>query len=176
MARPRLIPDENVFALIRAMLAQHGHRHVTFAAVAARTGLAGPSLVQRYGSRDRMVLAALLSGWEALERATDLAIATTPDGLKGALALLKAIAPSDPALPPAEIRLLTADLADPALRVRAATWREKLVHALAAKLGHKGLATAEMLFDLWQGRFLWSGTAAPSGFRMRDAARLLTAR
>ena len=176
MARPRRIPDDHVFALIRTLLAEGGPRHVTFATVAARSGLAGPSLVQRYLNRDGMVSAALIDGWDRLERATLRATAATPDGAKGAVALLKAIAPSDPALPPSDLRYLMSDLTGPLVRDRAAQWRQSLVAALQTKLGDHGPTRAEMLFALWQGRLLWSHADATATFRLRDAARLLLAR
>ena len=176
MARPRRIPDADIFSLIRAMLAKQGARGVTFATVAASSGLAGPSLVQRYKSRDAMVQAALLEGWDRLDRATGQAIAATPDTAKGAIALLKSIAPSDPALPPSDLHVLMADLADPALRDRASRWQLTMCQALQTKLGDRGPASADMLFALWQGRLLWSTTGAAPAFRLRDAARLLLAR
>lgn len=176
MARPRSIPDADIFAVIRKMLAETGPRHLSFASVAARTGLAGSSLVQRYLSRDAMVQAALLEGWDRLDSATRRAAAATPGSAKGAVALLKAIAPSDPALPPSDLRLLMSDLTDPALRDRAAHWRQTLLAALQTKLGDRGPASAEMLFALWHGRLLWSANGATSTFRLRDAARLLLAR
>ena len=175
MARPRRIPDEHVFATIRNLLAQHGPRHVTFATVAARTGLAGPSLVQRYLNRDAMVLAALVDGWDQLDRATLRATHATPDGAKGAVALLKAIAPSDPALPPSDLRFLISTMTDQPVRDRAARWRQSLIAALQTKLGDHGPTRANMLFALWQGRLLWPDADAPAPFRLRDAARLLLA-
>ena len=51
MARPRTIPDPEIFAAIRALLAQGGDKAVAFSSVARATGLAAPTLVQRYGSR-----------------------------------------------------------------------------------------------------------------------------
>ena len=176
MARPRRIPDTDTFAMIRALQAETGRRGVTFAAVSARTGLAGASLVQRYGSRDAMVQAALIDGWDRLDRTTDHAIAATPGGAKGAVALLKHLTPSDPALPASDLALLVADQSTPALRARAALWQDRLLQALHAKLGDRGLNRAEMLFALWQGRYLWSATGHATGFRLRDAARLLLAR
>lgn len=176
MGRPRRISDADIFALIRGLLAKHGPRLLTFASVAARSGLAGPSLVQRYKSRDAMVQAAMSDGWDRLDLATQRAISATPDGLKGAVALLKAIAPSDPALPPSDLRLLLSDMTDPTQRDRATRWRQTLLAALHSKLGDRDMASAEMLFAVWQGRLLWSPAGAQSTFRLRDAARRLLAR
>lgn len=175
MARPRRIADTSVFALIRTLLAQQGPRGVTFAAVASRSGLAAPSLAERYGTRDRMVQAALLAGWDAVDRATKQAIASTGQGAKGAAALLKALAPANPALPPPELPVLLAQLRDPALRQRATEWRKGVIDALTEKLGHPGPDRAELLFAAWQGRLFWEPLTGGS-FRLRDAARLIAAR
>ena len=175
MARPRRIPDITVFALIRTMLAEQGQRGVSFAAVSARCGLAAASLVERYGSRDQMVQAALADGWDQRDQATALAISATAAGSKGAAALLKSLAPTDPALPPPDLPVLLGQLLDPGLRQRAAAWRERVIDALDEKLGHPGRDRAEMLFAAWQGRLFWE-PLTENAFRLRDAARLIAPR
>ncbi|TAF36285.1 MAG: TetR family transcriptional regulator [Alphaproteobacteria bacterium] len=67
MPRTRTIPDERIFAAIHRLLGEGGDRAVSFATVGAATGLAPPTLVQRYGSRDGMVRAARLAAWEKLQ-------------------------------------------------------------------------------------------------------------
>ena len=62
MARPRTLPDSDVFAAILLMIASEGEKSVAFSAVARATGLAGASLVQRYGPLPQMVEAALSWG------------------------------------------------------------------------------------------------------------------
>ena len=61
MSRTKTIPDLEIFAAIRRILARKGDKAVSFASVAQATGLAAATLVQRYASRDRMVKAALLA-------------------------------------------------------------------------------------------------------------------
>lgn len=174
MSRPRRIPDTAVYTLIRTLLAEQGPRGVTFAAVAARSGLAAPSLVERYGNRDQMVQAALADGWDRLDQTTEQAIAASGKGSKGAATLLKSLAPSDPALPPPELPVLLGQLLDADLRTRAGAWRTRVITALADKLGHPGHDRAEMLFAAWQGRLFWE-PMTDSAFRLRDAARLFAA-
>lgn len=179
MSRPRLISDANVFHAVRGLLAQGGPRAVSFASVAARSGLSAPSLVQRYASRDAMVQAALLDGWDILERRTEAALLACAQSPKGALALLKAFSGEDIAHPVSDIRVLSGELSDPVLRQRAALWHNHMVGALASRLaggtkGSKAAArdAAEMLFAAWQGRLHWSATAQ-TGFRLKDlVARL----
>jgi hypothetical protein len=64
MARPRTLPDSDVFAVILQRIATDGEKSVAFSAISRATGLAGASLVQRYGSLAQMVEAALNWGWD----------------------------------------------------------------------------------------------------------------
>jgi AcrR family transcriptional regulator len=91
MPRTRTIPDATVLATVRQLLADGGEKAVSFATVAAATGLAPPTLAQRYGSRDGMVKAARLAAWDDLCARTDDAINAT--ATKGPQGLLKAIGP-----------------------------------------------------------------------------------
>ena len=107
MARPRSIPDDDIFAAIRTALARDGEKAVAFGPVAQMTGLAAPSLVQRYGSRDGMVRAALLDGWQKLAARTELVDDPHPHGL------LKAL--TEPATLMTDPALMAVTLRDPAL-------------------------------------------------------------
>lgn len=171
MARPRTIPDAEIFAAIRRLLRQ-GDKAVSFSAVAQATGLAAPSLVQRYGSRDGMVRAALLDGWNLLDAATALAEIEAPLTQKGAQGLLKALGS---VAEPADLALLAADFRDAVLRDRAVLWRARVEAALALRLGggSAGGDRAAMLFALWQGQQLWQ-IAGGKGFRLKDAVKQLS--
>jgi len=166
MSRPRTIPDDRIFTAVLGLLAQGGEKAVSLAAVANATGLAAPTLVQRYGSRDGMVRAARHAAWTTLEAATTKAITATED--KGPQALLKALGSVEPAH-------LTADLRDPDLAQRAAVWRATVQSALALRLGTgpKARESAALLFAVWQGQQLWISCGEP-GFRMKDAVKRLT--
>ena len=165
MPRTRIISDAKVFAAIRTLLEQGGDKAVSFASVAAATGLAPPTLVQRYGSRDGMVSVAHLAAWRGLEQVTDDAIGNTAD--KGPQALLKA-------LPATEVVRLATQLRDPDLAQRATAWRFKVESALALRLGGgpKSKESAALLFAAWQGQALWS--AGASAFRLKEAVKRLT--
>lgn len=166
MPRTRTIPDDQVFAVVQHLLEQGGERSVSFGTVGKATGLAPPTLVQRYGSRDGMVRAARLAAWDALEKRTGTAIAETAD--KGPQGLLKAIGPVDPVA-------ISADLRDPDLAARAAGWRTGVETALSLRLGggQKAKESAALLFAAWQGQALWAG-AGESAFRLKDAVKRLT--
>jgi AcrR family transcriptional regulator len=166
MPRTRTIPDDRIFIAIQGLLEKGGDRAVSFASVAATTGLAPPTLVQRYGSRDGMVHAAKVAAWDKLAAATSEAILSTEE--KGPQALLKALGPVDPALILAESR-------DPVLAQKAAVWRATVESALALRLGtgQKARESAALLFAAWQGQLLWSRAGAP-GFKLKDAVKRLT--
>ena len=166
MPRPRTIPDDRIFAAILRLLADGGDKAVSFGTVSAAVGLAPPTLVQRFGSRDGMVRAARLAAWDALDACTNEAIVTGAD--KGPLALFKSIGPVDPAL-------VVYDLRDPELALRAAGWRAKVESALGLRLGagQKAKETAALLFAAWQGQALWA-PAGEAAFRLKDVVKRLT--
>jgi len=172
MSRTRTIPDADIFAAIRALLTAGGDKAVAFSSVARATGLAAPTLVQRYGARDEMLRAALLAGWDRLDAATTQAEAEAPLTAKGALGLLRALGAE--AADPSHVALRAADFRDPALRARAAAWRARVEAALATRLGGgaRGREQASMLFAMWQGQVLWQSTGDP-GFRLKDAVKRL---
>jgi AcrR family transcriptional regulator len=167
MARPRTIPDVEIYATIRALVVRDGEKAVAFGPVARLTGLAPPSLVQRYGNRDGMIRAALLDGWQALHAQTTATAEAQPQ------ALLKALA--EPAAAMTDPALMALTLRDATLRAAAETWRADLESLLALRLGGgtKGQEAAAMLFATWQGQLLWLH-AGGKGFRIKDAAKRLT--
>lgn len=171
MPRSRTIPDADIFAAIRRLLAEGGEKAVAFGSVARATGLAAPTLVQRYGSRTGMVRAAMEAGWDALDAAADAADGAAPPGPKGAQALLKSLGAEAEAL----LSPLASDLRDPDLRARALAWRARVEGALSTRLGGgaRGREAAALLFAAWQGQLMWQG-AGGKGFRLKDAVKRLT--
>ena len=174
MPRTKTIPDLAIFAAIRGLLARKGDKAVSFSSVAQVTGLAAATLVQRYGSRDQMVKAALQAAWDALDARTEAAALATLD--KGPHAFLKALsAEADPdAMEEADLGLLATDMRDAALRLRATAWRAAVEAALTTRMrsGERGRDAATMLFAAWQGQLLWE-RAGGKAFRLKDAARRL---
>lgn len=169
MARPRTLPDSQVFAAILQMIAAQGEKAVAFSAVTRATGLAGASLVQRYGSLPAMVEAALSWGWDELDAMAALAEAEVAAAAKGPQALLKALGEGRGSLPMAA--LMAASLRHVRLRTRAATWRTRVEAMLATRL--HSTESAAILFAAWQGQMLWEGTG-DKGFRLKDALKRLT--
>lgn len=173
MGRSRTIPDDTIFLAIRMLLADGGDKAVAFSSVARATGLAAPTLVQRYGSRDAMLRAALMQAWDALDAATEAAEAESPLTAKGAALLLKTLSGEEAET--ADLALLAADFRDPALRARAASWRDRVEGALALRLGGgaRGREAGAILFAAWQGQALWQ-MAGERSFRIKDAVKRLT--
>jgi AcrR family transcriptional regulator len=169
MSRTRLVPDAEIFALILGQLAEGGEKAVTFASVAAVSGLAAPTLVQRYGSRDAMVVSAVADLWDRLDAATEAVEAEALASAKGALGMLKAL--SDLAGTP---EFLAISMRDQGLRARAEAWRMTVETALAKRLGGgaKGHDAGAALFAMWQGRLMWD-RAGGKGFKLWDAAKRL---
>lgn len=169
MARPRTLPDSQVFGAILHLIAAEGEKAVAFSAVARATGLAGASLVQRYGALPAMVEAALSWGWDELDAVATATEAEVYAADKGPQALLKALGDRVGALPmPA---LLAASLRHARLRRRATDWRARVEAMLATRL--RDTESAAMLFAAWQGQLLWEG-AGDKGFRLKDALKRLT--
>jgi AcrR family transcriptional regulator len=173
MPRRKLISDLEVFTTVRRLMSASGEKAASFSAVARATGLAGATLVQRFGSQERMVQAALVAAWDALGARTTEAAAMTEISPKGALALLKSLAPKSPEVE--DPRLLDAHLRDPALRARAAEWRGQVEEALALRLGGgaKGQTLAAIVFSAWQGQLSWQSVGG-KGFRLKDLIKRLT--
>ncbi len=164
MARPRSISDDTIFAALRHLLATGGEKAVSFGAVARVTGLAAASLVQRYGSRDAMIRAALMAAWDVLAHDTAAADAGA-DTAQGFLKML-----GGDAAEATDLGLLAIDFRDPDLRARAAAWRVQVEAALARRL--RDADAAAMLFAAWQGQLLWQ-MAGGKGFRLKDAVKRL---
>lgn len=173
MTRPRSVPDDTIFAAIRDIIAHGGDRAATFAAVGARVGLSGASLVQRYGSRERMVQAAMADGWNLLDAATFQAEAEAPASPEGAAALLKSLGAALDAL-----GLPGTSLGDKALAKRAAAWQARVETALALRLGATDAPDAEgarILFAAWQGRRVWA-EAGRKGPKLREIVARIAGR
>lgn len=170
MARRKSISDTHILNLVLQRLLAEGEKAVSFASVSAISGLAAPTLVQRYGTRDAMVKLAISDGWDRLDAATLAASDDAFVSAKGAQALLKEVASSVdiPALAGASTR-------DKDLNIRATRWRVQVETALSDRLGGgtKGREAGGLMFAAWQGRLLWDAAGGKS-FRLGEALRKLS--
>ncbi|GLS85342.1 transcriptional regulator [Cypionkella aquatica] len=155
--------------MVLALALEQGEKYVTFAAISAATGLAAPTLVQRYGSCNAMILTAISQAWDGLDALAETAAIDATTQSKGVPGLLKALTgPIDPGA------LLTLSLRDTELVARAKSWRAGVEQAIAARLdvSAKAKETAAMIFAAWQGRMMWDA-AGGKGFRLGDGIKRL---
>ncbi len=167
MARKKIISDAEVLGLVLQKLLTEGDKAVSFGLIATACGLAPPTLVQRYGTRDAMVKSAIDSGWQGLESLTSLVEAEALVSAKGAQGLLKDIGGlvDIPAL-------LAVSQRDKSIVERAAAWRKTVEAALSVRLGGgiKGRDAGAMMFAAWQGRLMWDAAGGKT-FRLGEALR-----
>ncbi|MGF6226633.1 AcrR family transcriptional regulator [Inquilinus ginsengisoli] len=160
MPRPRTIPDEALLDGALAVLRRAGPEGMTFAAVAAETGLSAATLVQRFGGKAALVRAALLRAWDLLDARTAEADAAAPPTPTGAVALLVALS-GDYGDDYAEgLLVLREDLRDPTLRRRGAAWGRVLAEALGRRLADPAGPRPDLgrlMAAQWQGAVLWWG-------------------
>ena len=172
MARPRTIPDDALLDAALAVMMRHGPAGATFAAVAAATGLATATLVQRFGSKPALVRAALLRAWDRLDARTAAADAAAPPTVAGAVELLVTLS-ADYGVADSYadgLLLLREDLRDPALRARGDRWGDVLAEALGRRLADASGPRPDLgrlMASQWQGALLWWGFAPR---RRADAA------
>ena len=136
MPRPRTISDEAVLDAVLALANRVGPARVTFAAAAAEVGLSAATLVQRFGTKRELLLAADKRGIDLWVGALDRSTAASPvarvvDGLVLAV---------DPDTTPEQmansVAMLQLDLADPDFHAEtlrgARAVRARIAHDLAA--------------------------------------------
>jgi len=162
MARSRKIRNEEVLDIVADLLARDGPAALTFQAAAAVTGRSAATLVQRFGTKQQLLQAALLRMWDALDALTaaaDAAHAETADGAIDLLVALSAQHGAEPEGAAAGLLLLREDFRDPVLRARGAAWGEALGRALGRRLGtERGPSDlGRMMASQWQGAMLWWG-------------------
>ena len=169
MGRTKVIPDAEIYQLIRDLLAQGGDKAVAFSSVGRACGLAPATLVQRYGTRDGMVRKALLEAWDNLDALIADLHETCEISVKGAIQILKGLS-ADSSATDASLRAV--DLRDPGTRARAIAWRESVEYALAARIGgqSKGRQPAALLFAAWQGQTMWQ-SAGNERLKLKDAVK-----
>jgi AcrR family transcriptional regulator len=162
MARPRKMPDEAIFNHVHALMQERGAEGVTFASVAERSGLSGATLVQRFGTKQKLVHAALVHAWEGLEERTRLFAEEAEHSPEGAVRLLQKLSGGygDIDTYADNLQILREDLRDLELRARGAAWIETLVVTLercfsTAPNAPEGVG--QLMVAQWQGALLLWG-------------------
>jgi AcrR family transcriptional regulator len=146
--RPRSRSDAEILAAVLRAAAASGGADVTLAAIAQEAGLAASTLVERFGSRRALLLAAASSAADGVDAAFDTAIAERGSPLETLVTALVAL--SAPLRTRAalarQIGVLRIDVADPGFRELAdrhsARLRARVADLLSQARAADELATA----------------------------------
>lgn len=185
MARPRTIADAAILDGALALLQRHGPAALTFAALGKAVGLSPATLVQRYGTREALLHAALVAAWDRLDALTAAEDETQDESPEGAIALLEALWPANENMDDYAdgLLLLREDMRDPVLRARGTAWLEALALALGRRITSDPKARrplGRLMVSQWQGAQLWwafGRKGAPHeaiGKELRDWLALVT--
>lgn len=153
MPRPRTVPDEALLDAALGIVHRDGPAALTFGALASDVGLAGSTLVQRFGNKTELLRAALLRAWDVLDEVTADLIARAASGPDGVVELLVSLTASTPEDDYAEhLPVLREDLRDPVLRARGAAWIAALADAIDRRLDEAPSGTGRLVVAWWQGQ------------------------
>lgn len=157
MPRKRTITDEVLLDHALEVLREVGPEGLTFGAVAEQAGMAASTIVQRFGSKPRLLRAALLRAWDRLDDDTTAAVAAAGRGAKGVIDLLVQLSGQYEAHDYADqLRILREDLRDPVLTDRGRAWLAVLAEAIEARLPN---VSGMLVVAQWQGTLtVWSFT------------------
>lgn len=160
MPRPKTLPDEDVLRAAYRLMHERGPDAVTFATVGSACGLSPSTLVQRFGSKDRLIQSTLLYAWDGLDEQTARLAVATPRTPTGAIGLLVALSGNYVGIEAYAngLLVLREDIRDPVLRARGIAWRAALSRALEECF--RGLPQVPKGIGLlmaaqWQGSLLW---------------------
>jgi AcrR family transcriptional regulator len=160
MPRPKILPDEAVLQAAHTLIHERGPEALTFSALAGACGLSASTLVQRFGSKERLIQSTLLHAWDGLDATTARLAATMPKTPAGAIEFLVALSGNYGEIESYAngLLVLREDLRDPVLRRRGAAWKVTLSRALDACFA--GVPQAPpgiglLMAAQWQGALLW---------------------
>jgi AcrR family transcriptional regulator len=161
MPRKRTLPDTDVLDAALDIVRSSGPDTLTFAALASRVGLAGSTIVQRFGTRSGLLRAALLRAWDLLDEETGAAARSAAPGPRGVVEMLVRLSGQYDARDFADqLLVLREDVRDPVLRARGEAWIATLIRAVEDRLRAASGATAglgRLVVAQWQGTLtVWS--------------------
>jgi AcrR family transcriptional regulator len=145
MPRPRTTSNADILEAVGRVVSRVGPAKLTLADVADESGLAAPTLLQRFGSKRGLLLAVARQAAEGVPEQFDLARQAYPSPLE---ALLRALsAASDVIRTPEEVSnhlaFLQMDLGDPEFHVQALQHAAAMREEIAALLD-EALAAGEL--------------------------------
>jgi AcrR family transcriptional regulator len=139
MPRPRTVSDEAILDAVLTLAHRVGPARLTFAAVAAEVGLSAATLVQRFGTKRDLLLAADKRGIDHWVGALDRATAASPLArvVEGLVLAVEAVA--TPERMANSVAMLQLDIADPDFHAEtlrgARAVRARIERDLSAALG-----------------------------------------
>jgi AcrR family transcriptional regulator len=156
MPRPRKASDAEILDHTLALMEQLGSDALTFAALAERTGLSGSTLVQRFGTKQGLIDAAVVHAWDALDRHTSELVQSEPNTPEGALNILTRLTEQygDIDAYADKLRVLREDLRNPEFRARGNAWVGVVAAALEKRFESAPKGFGLQLFAQWQGALL----------------------
>jgi len=160
MSRGKTISDDDLLDSLMKAVVEHGPSNLSFAKASAAVGLAGATLVQRFGSRDGMIEAVLLKAWDQLDEETAAADAEASLDPAGSIAILLRLTNTDAADSDFTdgLLMLREDIRNPVLRARGAQWGGRLASALGRRLSddrNQADRLGWQMASLWQGALVW---------------------
>lgn len=160
MPRPKTIPDDVLLDAALDIVHRAGPSSLSFARLAGAVGLAGSTIVQRFGTRADLLRASLLRAWDHLDADTAAAAAAASNDAAGVVDLLVALSGQYEANDYADqLMVLREDLRDPVLRARGAVWIATLCDHVEQRLGDDARGLGELVVAHWQGTLtVWSFT------------------
>jgi AcrR family transcriptional regulator len=172
MPRNRTIPDDVVLSAALDIVHADGPAALSFGTLAERVGLAGSTLVQRFGSRAGLLQRALLQAWDRLDAETARADAAAGPGRAGVVDLLVDLSGEYTEEDFADqLLVLREDLRDPVLRTRGEAWIDALAGMIDRRLAGDPPGPGRLVVAHWQGTLtVWSFTRpGPLSDTVRDA-------
>jgi AcrR family transcriptional regulator len=161
MPRPRTIDDASLLDAALALMQEHGPASLTFASMGKVSGLAPATLVQRFGSKEGLLEAALLRAWDELDARTAAGDAEAPITPEGAISLLVGLSSyGDHDRYADSLLILREDFRNPQLRERGGRWGNNLALILGRRLTtdlDRQHALGRLMANQWQGALLWWG-------------------
>lgn len=156
------MPDGAVLAAALKLMHEKGPEALTFASLAAASGLSPSTLVQRFRNKEELARAALLHAWDELDAKTDAAVAAAPKTPQGAIDILVKLSGDYGGVEAyAEgLLMLREDFRDPRLRARGTAWGSMLSQAVAACFAGTPGAPKNigmLMASQWQGCLTWWG-------------------
>ena len=182
MPRPRSVSDATVLDAALEIVHRSGPAALSFAALATASGLAGSTIVQRFGSKDGLLRATLTRAWDRLDASTAAAITAASLDAAGVVDLFVALTGHyDPDDFADQLLVLREDFRDPILRQRGERWISTLADAVDDRLAgaaRRDVRLGALLVAQWQGTLtVWGFTrAAPLPEMVRSAIEQLLAR